>query len=97
MPTYFVSRHPGALEWSRRRGIQARHVPHLDTTILQPGDTVIGTLPVHLVAEACARGVTYLHLRVDVPAHWRGHELDADQLEELEARLVALACHYVPS
>ena len=56
MTTYFVSRHPGAIEWARRRGITIdRHVAHLDAQVITKDDTVIGTLPVNLAAEVCAR------------------------------------------
>ncbi len=94
MRTFFVSRHPGAIEWARRRQIQATHVTHLDPACLQAGDTVIGTLPAHLIAEACVRGARYLHLLVDMPARSRGQELSADQLEQMGAQLVGLVCSY---
>ena len=54
-----------------------------------PGDTVIGTLPVNLVARVCARGGRYLHLSLDLPAEARGRELTADELERYGARLEA--------
>ena len=52
-----------------------------------PGDVVIGTLPVHIVAEICARGGRYLHLTLDVPPQARGRELTADDMERFGARL----------
>ncbi len=86
--TWFVSRHPGARAWIAAQGISIdEQVAHLDTGRLAPGDTVIGTLPVHLAAKVCARGATYLHLTVDLPAELRGQELDAEMLEALGARL----------
>ncbi|MDR3352276.1 MAG: CRISPR-associated protein Csx16, partial [Zoogloeaceae bacterium] len=49
MTTYFVSRHPGALEWMRKNRIPFDdHVAHLDIERIHPGDTVIGSLPVNL-------------------------------------------------
>jgi CRISPR-associated protein Csx16 len=49
--TFFVSRHPGALEWAAQRGIPIDHqVEHLDVSAVRPGDSVIGTLPVNLAA-----------------------------------------------
>lgn len=88
MTTWFITRHPGALEWSSHQGLQVdRYVAHLDPMQVQAGDTVIGTLPVNLAAVVCARGARYLHLALEMPAHWRGQELSAEQLNELGARV----------
>ena len=88
MTTWFVSRHPGALEWAARKGLQVdRFATHLDPVEVQRGDTVIGSLPVNLAAVVCQRGARYLNLSVVVPAELRGKELSADQLEKLGARL----------
>lgn len=88
MTTYFVSRHPGAVEWARRRGITVdRHVAHLDPQIITKDDTVIGTLPVNLAAEVCAREARYLHLSLDLPTEARGRELSAEELDQYGARL----------
>lgn len=88
MTTFFVARHPGALAWAKRQGLKIdRYVIHLDSAEVSPGDTVAGSLPVHLVADICARGVRYLHLALDTPEHARGRELTADELELFDARL----------
>jgi CRISPR-associated protein Csx16 len=88
MTTYFVSRHPGAVDWARTQGFSVDiWLPHLDAACLVAGDVVAGTLPVHLAAAVCARGVTYLHLTIDVPQQFRGTELTANQLKKLGARL----------
>ena len=45
MNTWFVSRHPGALDWMQQHGPAFdHHVAHLDPQQVQAGDTVIGTL-----------------------------------------------------
>lgn len=89
MMTYFISRHPGALAWAKRKGLHIdRILSHLDPTIVQKGDTVLGTLPIPLVATVCARGARYYHLTVDLPATLRGQELSANELEMLQAELV---------
>lgn len=86
MTTWFVSRHPGALHWMQRRGpAYDCHVPHLDLRRVQPGDTVIGTLPVNLAAQVCATGASYHHLALNLPAAARGRELSAAELEQLGA------------
>lgn len=86
--TWFVSRHPGALAWARARRLSVdRWVAHLDADAVASGDTVIGTLPVGLAAQVCARGARYLHLVLEVPAAWRGRELSAGELSSAAARL----------
>lgn len=88
MTTYFVSRHPGALHWMQQHGPAFdQHVPHLDPIQVQTGDTVIGTLPIHLAAQVCARGAAYWHLALEVPAAARGRELSAQELLALGATL----------
>ena len=88
MTTWFVSRHPGALEWAARQGLQIdRFATHLNPAEVQPGDTVIGNLPVNLAGVVCQRCARYLNLSLSVPAEFRGKELSTDQLERLGARL----------
>lgn len=88
MTTYFVSRHPGACEWAAGEGITVDTViAHLDPEVIQPGDVVIGTLPVHLAAQVCQHGGRFLHLSLDVPPEWRGRELTAADLRQCGARL----------
>jgi CRISPR-associated protein Csx16 len=90
MTTWFVTRHPGAIAWAARQGIAVdRQVAHLDPADIQPGDTVIGTLPVNLAAQVCARGARFFNLSLDVPPEARGRELSADDLERFGARLEA--------
>lgn len=48
MTVLFVTRHPGAVDWTARRGLDAHLIPHLDPETIQPGDVVAGILPVHL-------------------------------------------------
>lgn len=88
MTTYFVSRHPGAVEWAASAGFsQAQVIPHLDPAVIHRGDAVLGTLPVHLAAQVCERGGRYYNLSLDLPREWRGKELSAEQLRSCRARL----------
>ena len=90
MTTYFVSRHPGAVDWARQQGLAVDvWLPHLDVNQVQAGDTVAGTLPIQLAAQVCGRGAWYLHLSLKLPAHLRGIELSARDLLEAGARLEA--------
>jgi len=85
---YLISRHAGAIEWSRQQGIQVDIVvPHLEGLPVQAGDWVIGTLPVQLAAAVQANGARYLHLTLDVPFAWRGQELTCSQMYQAGARL----------
>ena len=88
MTTHFVSRHPGALDWAAGEGVVVDQVvAHLDPETVQPGDVVIGTLPIHLAARVCQRGGRYLHLSLELPPDWRGRELSAADLRRFGARL----------
>ncbi len=90
MTTYFVSRHPGAIEWVAQQGLHIdAFVEHIDTTQVQPGDTVIGSLPVNLAALVCERGGKYWHLSLVRPAELRGCELSATEMQRLGAHLQA--------
>lgn len=89
---WFVSRHPGAVEWLARKGVVVdRQVAHLDLAQVQAGDWVLGSLPVNMAAAVCARGAQYLHLSLALPAHARGRELTADELDAYGAHLQAYA------
>jgi CRISPR-associated protein Csx16 len=87
---FFVSRHLGAIEWAKRFpwAERAQFVSHLEMAQVVPGDTVIGTLPVQLAAEVCARGAFYRHLSISLLAEQRGQELSADDMEAAGACLV---------
>ncbi len=88
MTHYFVSRHPGTIEWAKRLALKVTHfVAHLDADQVQAGDTVTGNLPVHLAAQLCAKGAAYWHVSMDLPVAMRGRELSADDLEQLHARV----------
>lgn len=88
MSIYFISRHPGAREWAAQEGLVVDQViEHLDPNIIQPGDILIGSLPVNLAAEVCIRGGRYLNLSLDLPASLRGQELNAEQMRACGARI----------
>lgn len=84
---YFVSRHAGAHEWAARQGFDVTVISHFDTSTVVDGDVVIGTLPIHLAAEVCAKNARYFHLILDLAASDRGQEISADRMEALGARI----------
>lgn len=88
MTTWFITRHPGARQWAEQQQLAIdRHCVHLDPAEISAGDTVIGSLPVHLAAAVCATGARYVNLSLDLPAHARGKELTAEELAQFNARL----------
>jgi CRISPR-associated protein Csx16 len=88
MPIYFVTRHPGARDWAAEEGLMVDTVvTHLDPAIIEPGDQVIGSLPVNLAGAVCARGGRYLHLSLDLPPELRGYELTTEQMRACGARI----------
>ena len=87
MTSYFVTRHDGARDWAARQGIDATLISHLDMSRIMAGDTVIGTLPVQMIAELTACGARYLHLELDLPEAARGRALSADEMQRYGARL----------
>ena len=90
MTTWFISRHPGAWQWAQKHGVKAdRQITHLAIDDIQRGDTIIGSLPVNIAAQACKKGARYIHLTLDLPAEMRGRELTAEQLEQYGAMLQA--------
>jgi CRISPR-associated protein Csx16 len=88
MTTYFITRHQGAAQWAEQQGFKIDHVvSHFDTQTVQQGDRVLGTLPVNLAAEVCARGGQYYHLSMDSPLEYRGKELSPYLMNEFGAKL----------
>lgn len=88
MTIRFVTRHPGARKWAIQQGLAVdEFVVHLDTRIINPGDVVIGSLPVNLAADVCERGGRYLQLSLELPLALRGCELDIEQMQACGACL----------
>lgn len=86
--TFIVTRHQGAVDWLKQQGIIVQqHVTHLNLAILKPNDTVIGSLPVQMVAQLTAKNVRYIHLSLTVPEHLRGTELSIEQMQECNVKL----------
>lgn len=88
--TYLITRHPGALQWLQKQLLEPSvHIVHLNQLDhIGQGDYVIGTLPVNLIADICARGACYLHLEIKLPEHLRGQELSAEQMTACGAELI---------
>ena len=92
MTTWLITRHPGARQWALEQGLHVdRHCAYLEPALIEAGDTVIGSLPVHLAAAVCERGARYLNLSLDLPEHMRGRELSPEELAAFHARLEAFS------
>lgn len=94
MSVYFVSRHQGAREWMAALQDQPGQpqidywVDHLEAAALQPGDLVVGTLPVSEIINIQARHARFKALVMDVPEALRGTELSQQQMVDCGAHLV---------
>ena len=87
MTAYFVTRHSGACDWAVRQGLDAQQLEHLDPTQIGEGDVVMGTLPVHIVAEIQSQGARYMHLELTIPPEHRGQPLSAEDMDRFGACL----------
>ncbi|MFK0571210.1 CRISPR-associated protein Csx16 [Endozoicomonas sp.] len=88
MTVFFITRHPGALDWLNRQEFPVDIIlSHLDLSVIKHGDVVIGLLPVHLAAAVCSSGADYWHISMELPYEARGKELTADEMDTYDARL----------
>lgn len=89
MTVWFVSRHEGAIEWMKRQEEWCvdRWVTHLQPNVVESGDVVIGTLPIHLAAEVCNKGAKFFFLKVPQGEEHRGKELSVDDMQSLQCEL----------
>ncbi len=88
MTVWFVSRHPGAVAWAKSEGLPVDHwVEHLRPEEVKAGDVVLGTLPVGLASEVCARGARFFSLTLDLTPEARGKELDLSAVRAFRGRL----------
>ena len=86
--TWFVSRHDGAKNWAEDEGIRVdRIVEHLEMKLVKPGDIVIGSLPVNMVADLNDMGVRYFHLNLPLSPEMRGRSISAEEMHELGAMI----------
>lgn len=89
MANWFISRHPGAIEWAKQQNLHIDHwVSHLNPAEVQTGDMVMGTLPIHLVAQICAKGARFQFLAMNLSAKQRGKELAASDMTKNSCSLI---------
>lgn len=91
MKTYFITRHAGAKDWAADQGFNAEIIEHFMPDIVEDGDVVLGTLPIHLAARVCELGGRYFHLVLDIPAELRVKEMTAEMMRKCGAALQEFA------
>jgi len=87
--TLIVTRHSGAVAWLEQKGFRGEVITHLSPEQVSKGDTIVGVLPVHIVAELKEKGAqVFIIVLPQVPSEMRGHELSPEQMDEFGARLL---------
>lgn len=88
MATWFISRHEGAIEWMQQQSISVDYwATHLDLEAIQPGDIIIGILPIAIAAEVIAFGARYFALILPQQASDRGQEHSSEAMKARGAYL----------
>lgn len=89
MTTWFISRHPGAIEWIRSTNIRIDEFrEHLCIEEVSKGDVEIGVLPFSLAAAVCSKGARFLGMEFTQTRESRGKELSAETLKAKNCRLL---------
>lgn len=84
-----VSRHSGAINWLRSKGIEGEVVPQLTLDQVQPGDIIFGNLPVELINACIAKGARVIILSLPAIAFGqRGAELTPAEMDAAGAKLL---------
>lgn len=84
LPPVIVTRHSGAVEWLRRRGITGEVFEHVSDPAQVADRTVYGVLPLHLAAVADEV------ISIDLPGlrpDQRGKDLSPEEMDEAGASL----------
>lgn len=88
MSIKIVSRHPGAIAWIKSKGFEGEQIAQFTPEMAQEGDTVIGVLPVPLIASVLNAGAQFILLSLPAVAFSeRGQELTPDQMDAAGAKL----------
>ncbi len=95
--TLFVNRNAGAQDWAQKNGFAtAEVVESFDPSMVEAGDTVVGTLPLPLAAAVHAKGADFIALTMKpIPAALRGTPLSAEQMDELGAAVQPMTVEVV--
>jgi len=87
MSVIIVSRHPAAVRWIHSRGYNGEIVEHF-TGNANPGDIVIGILPIPLIQQILSAGAEFILLSLpSIAFSERGQELSIEEMEAAGAVL----------
>ena len=90
MKVWFVSRHQGAIEWMKAQLNWSIDywVEHLDVDLINPGDIVIGVLPLPLISDLCAKDAVFYALVMNQSQEQRGIEHSMGDMFKAKSCLV---------
>lgn len=95
MATYIVTRHAGAIQWLLWKGYSGDIVPHWNqakTAQLNPGDLVVGTLPLHMIPGILGRGAEFLMISLPgIALAQREESLTPAEMEAAGAKLYRIS------
>ncbi len=99
MTTYIITRHTASRNWILNNLPDTNDTPeiisHLDPQVIQSGDTVIGVLPLQIIAEITRKGANFYSFEINVPADLRGIELTEEHLKALSPKLIQYEVHKI--
>ena len=88
--TWIISRHSGAVEWIKSRGLDGEVIEQFDGIVV-PGDTYVGTLPMPLIAKILDDDAEFILLVLpDLPREERGKELTSAMMDKFGAKLIRI-------
>ncbi len=87
MEALIVTRHTGAVEWLRRKGITGKVVDSLDRHDLPQKQNVVGVLPLPLAVSLLENGCNVYLIQFPPRNGPKGADLSADEMDEAGAKL----------
>jgi len=89
--THLITRHAGAVEWLRSRGVDGDVIEDFSIYDIVPGDRYVGILPLNLIIEVLQNGAEFILLIMpNLPTEVRGKELTAEMMDEFGAELLQI-------
>jgi len=86
-----VTRHLGAVEWLKSKGIEGEVIQHLSLEDINKGDKIYGVLPIHIAKEALDRGAeVYMLILPNITHNARGRELTPEEMDKAGAKIVKI-------